>query len=59
MNWDLIVTIGLAAGGAVWAVRGKLSDIERALHGHVERSDERHRDHDTRIVRLEDYRKRL
>ena len=44
--------------GAVWVLRSKLSDIEKAIHGHVERDDERHKGHESRIVSLEDWRNR-
>lgn len=44
--------------GATWALRSKLSDIETVLVGHVERDDERHKDHSSRIVRLEDWKDR-
>lgn len=57
MNWDLIITIGVAALAATWALRSKLSDIETKLGGHVERTQEQHTELERRVVKLEDYRK--
>jgi hypothetical protein len=53
MNWDVIVTIGVAAIGATWTLHTKLSDIERKLDSHVSRIN----DLDNRVVSLEDWRK--
>lgn len=56
MNTDVIVTIVLAALGATWALRSKLSDIESKLDGHVTRTDGKHAELEKRVVSLEEYR---
>lgn len=56
MNWDVILSVGVAAIGATWVLRGGLSRIEVALQGHVERDDQRHTDLSSRVVKLEDWR---
>lgn len=44
--------------GATWALRSKLSDIEMAIQGHIKTDAEQHKNHDTRIASLEDWRNR-
>lgn len=53
-----ILGIGATVIGATWVLRSKLSDIEKAVHGHVERDDERHKSLDGRVVSLEEWRNR-
>jgi hypothetical protein len=58
MSIEYIVGLAVTVIGATWVLRSKLSDIETALVGHVERDDERHKGHDGRIVSLETWRSR-
>lgn len=48
-----VFSLVAVAVGATWALRTKLSDIEVALRGHVEQDEERHGNHEGRIVKLE------
>jgi hypothetical protein len=56
VNIEHLIGFAVTAIGATWVLRSKLSDIEKALVGHVERDDERHKGLDGRIVSLEDWR---
>jgi hypothetical protein len=58
MNTDIIVTIAIAAIGATWLIRSKLGDLEQALFRHADLDQQRHEDHDRRIIKLEEYRGR-
>jgi len=55
VNWDLIVAIVGAAVTGTWVLSRGLGRIESALARHVGEDDERHKDHDRRIVRIEDW----
>lgn len=56
---DPLALIGLGASvvvtavGATWALRAKLSDIEVAIKGHIEKDEETHRAQEARIIKLE------
>lgn len=52
MNWDIVITIGIAAVGATWTLHAKLSDIERKLDNHISKTDAL----ESRVVSLEDWR---
>jgi len=56
MSIEHLIGFAVTAIGATWVLRSKLSDIEKALVGHVERDDERHKNHNERIVSLEEWR---
>jgi hypothetical protein len=58
MSIEQLIGAAVTVVGATWALRSKLSDIEKALEGHVKRDDEQHEDHDARIVSLEEWRNR-
>lgn len=49
----LISAILASAVGATWALRSKLSDIERALSEHVASDTTRFASQDARIIKLE------
>jgi hypothetical protein len=55
---EYLVGFAVTVVGATWVLRSKLSDIEKALGGHVERDEERHRADNARIVRLEEWKDR-
>lgn len=58
MSAETIIGFAVTAIGAVWVLRSKLSDIEKAVQGHVEQDREQHKAHEDRIVSLEDWRNR-
>ena len=55
-----VETFGIVSAivGGVWVLRSKLSDIEAAVRGHIERDEELHAGLAARIVKLEEFRVR-
>lgn len=47
------VALAVTAGGATWALRTKLSDIELAIRGHIVEDKANHEAHEARIIQLE------
>jgi hypothetical protein len=53
VNIELLVTILVTVGGATWALRSKLSDIESAIREHVAADEHVHTNQEARIIKLE------
>lgn len=50
---DLIVGLVTTVIGATWALRSKLTDIEKAIAGHIATDEELHKAQDAKILKLE------
>ena len=48
-----LVGIASIVFGAAWALRTKLSDIEVAIKGHMEKDEATHKNQEARILKLE------
>lgn len=52
-NISLIITAIVTAGGATWAIRSKLSDLEKALGVHTAETTAELKALSSRVTRLE------
>lgn len=50
---DLIIGLITTSVGATWALRSKLTDIEKAIAGHIQEDSDIHKAQDAKILKLE------